>query len=69
MSRATTTIDGTVIRRKLREANLPGGVEKVCCGGRISFSRDYETQLKRLGMHGNFRITERGVLVTYVSIP
>ena len=69
MSRNITKIEGSVIRQRLRAAGLPGGAEKVCCGGKLSFSKDYETQLKRLGMHGNFQITERGVLVTYVSVP
>lgn len=69
MSRNITKIEGSVIRQRLRNAGLPGGNEKVCCGGKLSFSKDYETQLKRLGMHGTFQINERGVLVTYVTVP
>lgn len=68
MSNKPIKIDGSEIRRRLRAAGLPGGVEKECCGGRLTFSKDYETQLKRLGLYGIFDITERGVLMARVAV-
>lgn len=67
-SRNIVSIEGSTIRQRLRIAGLPGGAEKLCCGGKISFSKDYESQLKRLGMRGNFKILERGVVVAQVTV-
>lgn len=68
MSREFKKIEGSVIRQRLRTAGLPGGQERVCCRGKISFSKDYETQLKRLGMYGKFDVLERGVLAAKVVV-
>ena len=69
MSRAWIKIEGSEIRARLRADNLPGGVEKKCCGGKVSYSKDYETQLKRLNMHGAFQVLERGCLMAQIIIP
>ena len=68
MSSTYIDIEGSAIRRRLRDANLPGGTEKTCCGGRKIFNRDYATQLKALNMCGNFNILERGILVDKVVV-
>ena len=68
MSTSYTKIEGHTIRKRLRDLGLPGGTEKVCCGGRIQFSRDYATQLKTLKMHGTFRVYEKGVYSDTVTI-
>ena len=69
MSTEYTKIEGAYIRKQLRNRGLPGGNERICCGGRIQFSKDYRSQLKALKMHGNFKICERGVVMDVVSIP
>jgi hypothetical protein len=68
MSSDFKDIEGSNIRRMLRERGLQGGGERTCCGGNVIYSRDYETQLKRLGMKGRFNVLERGVLVSKVVI-
>ena len=68
MSTTFTKIEGSYIRRRLRELGLPGGGERVCCGGRLQYSKDYKTQLRSLQMHGNFKIMEKGVVMDTVSI-
>ena len=68
MSTPAKKIEGSAIRSQLRSRGLPGGTEKVCCGGKVTFSRDYATQLKALGMKGNFKIYERGAHMDTVSI-
>lgn len=69
MSTGFTKIEGSVIRKRLRDAGLPGGAERVCCGGRVQFSRDYATQLKTLKMHGKFKVLEKGVVMDTVVLP
>jgi hypothetical protein len=68
MSTNYTKISGSSIRQKLRTLGLPGGTERVCCGGRVSFSRDYESQLRALKMKGSFKIMENGAVVEVVTI-
>ena len=68
MSTQSTKIEGHTIRKRLRDLGLPGGTERVCCGGRISFSRDYASQLKLLKMHGTFRVFEKGVYSDTVTV-
>lgn len=64
-----TVIEGSVIRKQLRDKGIPGGKETVCCGGRIRFSRDYETQLRRLKYpKGEYTIKERGVVSAFISL-
>lgn len=62
-------ISGNEIRKQLRAKNLPGGGETICCGGRKRFSRDYETQLKRLKYpKGSYRITENGIVTAFITL-
>ena len=61
-------IEGGNIRAMLRSRGLPGGVEKICCGGRRSFSRDYLSQLRSLKFKGKFIITERGVYAATIEL-
>lgn len=61
-------IEGSKIRSMLRSRGLPGGGETICCGGRKRFSRDYTTQLKRLGYKGSFKVTENGVITAFITI-
>lgn len=68
MSSNFTNIEGSAIRKLLRERGLPGGKEKTCCGGRTIFSKDYGSQLKALGMVGNWNVTERGILMDKIVI-
>lgn len=68
MSTSYTKIEGSTIRKRLRDLHLPGGTEKICCGGRVTFSRDYTAQLKTLKMHGTFRVYEKGVYADTVTI-
>lgn len=68
MSTKAISIEGSSIRSKLRSRGLPGGNEKVCCGGKRVFSKDYERQLKALKMSGTFKVFERGVLMTVVTV-
>lgn len=68
MSTKLTKIEGSVIRKRLRDAGLPGGAEHICCGGRIRFSRDYATQLKTLKMQGTFKVLEKGVVMDVVTV-
>lgn len=63
MSSRYVQISGSQIRAMLRSKGIRGGSEKVCCGGRKVFSRDYASQLKALGMSGAFCITEGGAVV------
>lgn len=67
-SKQSIKIEGSAIRAKLRSAGLPGGGEKICCGGRRVFSRDYKTQLKKLNMRGSFQVFERGILMDTVTV-
>lgn len=68
MSTSAINIEGSSIRSRLRSKGLPGGGEKVCCGGRRTFSKDYERQLKSLKMKGTFKVFERGVLMAVVTV-
>ena len=68
MSSKYVQISGSQIRAMLRSRGLRGGSEKVCCGGRKVFSRDYAAQLRALGMSGAFRITEGGTVADEVII-
>ena len=68
MSTNYIKISGSEIRKRLRAAGLPGGSEKVCCGGKITFSRDYATQLRALKMKGTFKILENGAVVDVINI-
>lgn len=68
MSNDFIEIEGGSIRSRLRAAGLPGGKETVCCGGSIKFSKDYESQLKRLKMKGKFKVLERGVVMALIVI-
>ena len=62
-------ISGNEIRRQLRERNLPGGGEVICCGGRKRFNRDYETQLRRLKYpNGEYQITENGIVTAFITL-
>jgi hypothetical protein len=63
-----TRIAGEFIRSELRRRNLPGGTERVCCGGRIRFSKDYKSQLKALNMHGSFEVTEKGAITAFIDV-
>lgn len=69
MSTEIKKIEGSVIRKQLRDLGLPGGFERKCCGGRVSFSRDYKTQLKTLKMHGKFKVLEGGAVMDVVELP
>ena len=65
----STTIDGSLLRKQLRDKGLPGGKETVCCGGRKHFSRDYETQLRRLRYKpGSYTITENGIVSAFITL-
>lgn len=68
MSTKVTRIEGSVIRKRLRDAGLPGGTERTCCGGRVRFSRDYATQLKTLKMRGTFKVLEGGVVMDVITV-
>ena len=61
-------INGSKIRSELRSTGLPGGGEQICCGGRKKFSRDYESQLKRLGYKGSFQVLENGIVTAFITI-
>lgn len=62
-------LDGSTIRKQLRDKGLPGGAESICCGGRKRFSRDYQTQLRRLKYpSGDYTITENGIVVAFISL-
>lgn len=62
-------LDGSFIRKQLRDNGLPGGGESICCGGRKRFSRDYQTQLRRLKYpKGDYTITENGIVVAFISL-
>ena len=62
-------LDGAFIRKQLRDKGLPGGAEVACCGGRKKFSRDYETQLRRLRYpKGEYTISEGGRVVAFISL-
>lgn len=67
-SNVFTPIEGSELRAKLRSKGLPGGGEQICCGGRKKFSRDYETQLRRLKYTGSFAVMENGIVVAFVTI-
>ena len=69
MNKPVQRIEGASIRKKLRDSGKPGGEERLCCGGRRQFNRNYEAQLKLLGMHGSFIVQERGIIVAKVHIP
>lgn len=69
MSTNFIKIEGSTIRKLLRDAGLPGGSERICCGGRVQFSRDYATQLKTLKMRGKFKVLEKGVVMDTVVVP
>ena len=65
----STTLSGSSIREQLRKRGLPGGSEVICCGGRKRFSRDYESQLRRLKYpSGEYTITENGIIVAFISL-
>ena len=65
----SNSISGAVIRQQLRAKGLPGGNEVVCCGGKVRFSRDYETQLRRLKYpKGDYTILENGITVASISL-
>ena len=65
----STTIDGSLLRKQLRDKGLPGGKETVCCGGRKHFSRDYETQLRRLKYpKGDYTIKEGGIVSAFITL-
>lgn len=65
----STTISGSSIRQQLRAKGIPGGAEVICCGGRKQFSRDYESQLRRLRYpKGKYSITENGIVVAFISL-
>ena len=68
MSSGYIKIEGSYIRRRLRELGLPGGGERVCCGGRLTYSKDYETQLKTLKMRGKFKVCEHNVIMAVITI-
>lgn len=68
MSTNIINIEGSSIRSKLRAKGLPGGNEKICCGGRRVYSKDYERQLKTLKMSGTYKVFERGVLMAMVTV-
>ena len=68
MSSQYTNIEGSAIRKMLRDRNLPGGKEKTCCGGRAIFSKDYESQLKALKMTGRWAVTEKGILMDKIVV-
>lgn len=65
----STKIEGSTIRKRLRDLGLPGGNEVLCCGGKKRFSRDYQTQLRRLKYpKGDYAITENGITVALISL-
>lgn len=68
MSTKAINIEGSSIRSRLRSKGIPGGAEKVCCGGRRVYSKDYERQLKALKMSGTYKVFERGVLMAVVTV-
>ena len=68
MSSTAVKIQGSDIRKRLRNLGLPGGSETRCCGGRLKFSRDYESQLKSLKLRGRFKVLEGGVVVADIVI-
>ena len=68
MSTGYIKIEGSYIRSRLRALGLPGGGERVCCGGRVQFSKDYRTQLKTLKLQGKFKVCEHGVVMDTVVV-
>jgi hypothetical protein len=65
----STQLSGSDIRRQLRSKGIPGGAEVICCGGKKRFSRDYESQLRRLKYpSGEYTITENGIVVAFISL-
>lgn len=68
MNKPVQRIEGALIRKKLRDSGKPGGEERLCCGGRRQFNKNYEAQLKMLGMRGSFIVQERGIIVAKVNI-
>lgn len=62
------TITGKEIRARLKALGILKNYERTCCGGKKMHSRDYTQQLRRLGMHGHFTVTENGVIVDFVDL-
>lgn len=62
------TIDGKELRRMLRSKKLPYGEESTCCNGKVTYNKDYKTQLKLLGMTGDYIIKENGVITASVKV-
>lgn len=61
-------ITGKEIRDKLRANGLMKGFEKICCGGKKQYSKDYAKQLRMLQMRGTWAITENGIIVEIVTV-
>lgn len=52
----------------LRSKKLPYGEESTCCNGKVTYNKDYKTQLKLLGMTGDYIIKENGVITASVKV-
>lgn len=61
-------IEGKTIRQMLRAKRLPYGEERTCCGGKITYNKDYEKQLRLLGMVGDYTVKENGIVTAFVKV-
>lgn len=59
----TVKIEGTYIRKELERIGYSGNLYRVCCGGRKFYNKNYDAQLRALGVTGDVAVTENGIVV------
>lgn len=67
-SNAKKYIDGSILRAEAQRKGITTSQPHVCCGGKISYPKNYSVLLKALGYTGTVVVTERGIIRAIVNM-